>query len=158
MLYPFPLGNTLWKPADVIALLCQPGYMSPDDWRPITGCAVVLAESGGDPLARGKTIWKPGTKEHLSIDLGMFQLNTANNVEADPYPDIRRITIGDCFDPFQAWAHTWRLINKQRPGWQYNWRAWNAYTSGAHTKFEPAALDGMKTYRTVMGLPAGVFT
>ena len=155
--YPFPAGNVVWQPADIVALLCQPGYMSPDDWRPITGTAVVLAESGGNPLAVGKTIWKPASREHLSVDLGMFQLNSANNVEADPYPDIRRITIADCFDPWQAWAHTWRLINKQRPGWSYNWRNWMGYTSGAYSKHEPAALNGMKTYRSTVGLPVGVF-
>jgi hypothetical protein len=157
VIYPFPAGNVVWSPTDITALLCQPGYMSPDDWRPVTACAVVLAESGGNPLAVGKPIWRPGTIAHRAVAIGMFQLLTSVNVDADPYPDVPRITVAACFDPFAAWQHTWRLLNKQRTGWGYNWSGWEAFTTGGYRRHVQVALAGMRTYRAGMGFGEGGF-
>lgn len=158
MPYTFPAGNVIWKPVDIIALMCQPGYMSPEDWRPVTGCAIVLAESGGDPLALGKVVWAPGTPIHLTIDsLGMFQLILYYHTVTGPYPDIPPIPVADCFDPFKAWEQTWKTINKERRGWSYNWSDWSAYTKETYKPYVPLATAGMKAYRFRQGLPLGVF-
>jgi Lysozyme like domain len=157
MAYAFPAGNVIWKPMDIIALLCQPGFMSPDDWRPVTGCAVVMAESGGDPLATGPANWSPGNVAHLSIDLGIFQLNSYWHTVVDPFPDVPKITMADCFDPQKAMAQTWKVINKAKTGWNYNWTAWTAYQSGSYDKHVSASLAGMRAYRIAQSLPPGVF-
>ena len=158
MAYTFPAGNVVWEPVDIIALMCQPNYMSPDDWRPVTGCAIVLAESGGDPLALGRVVWNPGSPIHLTIDsLGMFQLLLYYHTVTGPFPDVPPISVADCFDPFKAWAQTWKTINKGRKGWNYNWDSWSGYTNGTYDKHVPAALAGMKAYRVDQGLPAAPF-
>lgn len=158
MPYTFPEGNVVWEPVDIIALLCQPGYMSPDDWRPIDGCAIVLAESGGNPLALGRVVWNPGNPTHLTIDsLGMFQLLLYYHTVTGPYPDVPPISVADCFDPHKAWVQTWKTINKGRKGWHYNWTPWSAYTSGSYDKFLTPALLGMRAYRASQGLPPGPF-
>lgn len=147
----------IWSARDIIGLICQPGFMSPDDWRPVTGCAVVLAESGGNPLETGPANWSPGLPTHLSIDLGGFQLNSYYHTVVDPFPDIPKITMADAFDMQKAWAQTWKVINKGRTGWNYNWTAWTSYNTGAYDKHVSTALAGMKAYRVNQGLPAGVF-
>jgi hypothetical protein len=157
MAYTFPAGNVVWKPVDIIALLCQSGYMSPDDWRPVTGCAVVLAESGGDPLASSRANWNPGNVTHLSIDLGIFQLNSYWHTVVDPFPDVPKIPVADCFDPQKALAQTWKVINKGKTGWNYNWTAWSAYDNGSYDKHVSTALAGMKEYRINQKLGPGVF-
>lgn len=158
MAYTFPAGNVIWKASDIIALMCQPNFMSPDDWRPVTGCAIVLAESGGDPLALGKVVWNPGNVNHLTIDsLGMFQLLLYFHTVTGPYPDVPPISVADCFDPFKAWVQTWKTINKGRKGWNYNWEPWSAYTEGAYDKYVPVALAGMKAYRINQGLSPAPF-
>jgi hypothetical protein len=156
--YQFPDGNTIWSPESIIALLCLPGYMSPDDWRPITGCAVVIGESGGNPLARGRVIWRPGTTVHRSMAFGLFQLLSHYHVNNRPFPDIPAITVADCFDPFKAWDHTWRVLKKQTQGWAYNWNGWDAYTNGSYKDHISASVYGMKDYRKTMGLGPGPFT
>lgn len=155
--YTFPAGNVIWKPVDIIALLCQPQYMSPDDWRPITGCAVCLAESGGNPLETGIANWNPGHPTHLSIDLGGWQLNSYYHTVVDPFPDVPKITVQECFDMQASMAQVWKVINKARPSWNYNWTSWTTFNTGAYDKHLSAALAGMKAYRSVMGLSVGVF-
>lgn len=158
MAWTFPAGNVVWKPEDIIALICQPGFMSPDDWRPVTFCAIVLAESGGDPLAINVN-WNPGNPYHLSLDLGMFQLNSKDNIDNPPYPDVPKITAQVALDPQPAWAHTFKLLNKNKPGWNYNYSPWSAYNGGSYDKRVPDALTGMKKYRatSVPPLPPGPF-
>ena len=153
MTYPFPTDpKAIWTPRDICALLCSDGYMSPNDWRPITACAVVLGESGGNPLALGKLVYKPESPAHLSIDLGMFQINSYWQVANDPYPTVPRISWADTFDPRAAWAHTWRVINHTRTGWHYDWSKWVAYTSGAYDRHLGAARRGLNEYRDTLGL------
>ena len=158
MAYEFPSPETrIWIPEQVIALLCQPGFMSPDDWRPITGAAVVFSESGGMPLRCSDANWSPLTNYHLTLDLGMFQLNEYSNVDNEPYPGLGKISRKECFDPFLSWNHVWKIINRTKTGWQYDWKLWTGYTSGAYDKHIRACLEGMRSYRTVMGLGQGVF-
>lgn len=160
MPYTFPAGNVKHTPADIIAVLCQPGYMSPDDFRPITGCAVVLAESGGDPLATGRAVWNPGAPTHKSIDLGLFQLNSYYHTVTGPFPPtVGPITVADCFDVQLSWAQTWKVITRGRPadGWDYNWSAWTAFRTGAYDQWLDEAVAGMRAYRTAMALPTGRF-
>lgn len=161
MAWTFPAGNVVWKAEDIIALECQPGFMSPDDWRPVTFCAVTLGESGGNPLNTSVN-WSPAVTgappvTHLSIDLGMFQLNSYWHTVVGPYPDVPPISIAQCLDPFTAWVQTWKVLNKQRTGWHYNMTPWHAFITGAYDKHISAALAGMKRYRSVSGLPPGVF-
>ena len=159
MAYTFPLSEVkTWNAEQLTALLCQDGYMSPDDWRPITGVAVILAESGGQPRRCSDANWAPERPNyHLTCDLGLFQLNEYSNVAVEPYPGVGTISRKDCFDPFKAWEHTWKIINRTKKGWQYDWSLWTGYTSGAYDKYLKAAFDGMRSYRTVMGLGPGVF-
>lgn len=157
MLYEFPSPNQVFTPTDIIALLCQDGFMSPNDWRPITGAAVCLAESGGDPLETGKAVWNPGAVTHLSVDIGIWQLNDYYNTVVDPYPTVLKISRAECFDPFRATQQTWQLINMERKGWNYNWNLWTAYKNGSYDKYVSAALGGMREYRDIMGLGLGVF-
>lgn len=162
MAYTFPAFDgdrpTPWKPVDIIALLCQPGKMSPDDWRPITFAAVTMAESGGDPLAVGKVIWAPGKETHLSVDMGMFQLNSYYTLVTGHYPGtIGPIRQAEVFDPFTAWDYVWKLLNRGRTGWQYNMTPWTAYNNGSYDRHVTACYQGMLEYRTVMGLPKAPF-
>lgn len=163
--YVFPAGNAIWSAEAIIAKMCRPGYMSPDDWRPITGCAIALAEAGGNPLALGRVVWKPGSVIHLSIDsLGMWQLESYWHTVTGPFPpDIGPITVAQCFDPFEAFEQVWKVINRGRTGWSYRWDDWSTAKSPdgikppAYDKYLSSALAGMKSYRAVMGLGAGVF-
>jgi hypothetical protein len=157
MAYTFPAGNVVWKPIDIIALICQPGFMSPEDWRPVTACAIALAESGGDPLATGRAVWNPGNVTHLSVDLGIWQLNSYYHTTVDPFPDVPKITVADCFDAQKATTQVWKVINKNKTGWNYNWTAWTTYNNGSYDKQIAAALAGMKAYRVNQALPPGVF-
>lgn len=158
MPYTFPPGNVVWKPVDIIALLCQPGLMSPDDWRPVYACAIALAESGGDPLIVSRANWNPGAPTHLSVDVGIWQLNSYYQTVVDPFPDVPKILFSDALDPFKSMTQTWKLINKGRTGWNYNWSAWSTFNTGSYDKRVAEALAGMKAYRLNQALPAtGVF-
>jgi hypothetical protein len=156
-MWTFPEVNVVWKPEDIIALVCQDGYMSPNDWRPITACAVCLAESAGYPLAVSKANWLPGTKSHLSVDVGLWQLNNYWQITVDPFPTVPKIAWADAFDPFKSWEHVWKLINVGRTGWNYNWSAWSSYNSGAYDKHVTTALNAMRLYRAKVGLPVAPF-
>lgn len=161
MSYTFPdqtVRPLPWTARDITALVCQPTHMSPDDWRAVTFVAVVLAESGGDPLARGSVVWSPLSPAHLSIDLGMFQLNSYwQHTAVDPFPSIMRITVAQCFDPFASWVQSWKLLNIARKGWGYNMSHWTVFDSGDYLKYVTPALNGMREYRAAMGLGVGVF-
>ena len=158
MAWTFPAGNVIWKPEDITALVCQPGCMTPDDWRAVTVVAVLLGESSGNPLARGPVIWAPGSKIHLSIAFGLCQLLSYWHVERGPYPDVGKMTIAQCFTPQPAWARMWLVMNRDRPDhWKYNLTPWSAYTKGSYKECAPAALAGMKIYRSKMGLGPGPF-
>lgn len=155
--YVFPERNLVWSARDVIALCCRPGFMSSDDWRPITFTAVLRGESGFNPLAISKVIWTPDKAHHRSVDLGIAQLNSHWNIDNDPYPDIPRVAVSDAFDPYLAFDHAWKLMNKQRTGWKYNMSAWHVYTSGVYNTYVLEALIGMREYRAVMSLSPGIF-
>lgn len=146
MTYPFPEGNVGWQPKDIIALLCT--KMSPDDWRPITGAAVLWCESWGSPRAIGKVIWKPGQPDHLSIDLGLFQLNSYW-WPGRPRPEV-------CFDPFKAYELVWPVLTRNKT-WSYDWTPWICYTGGYYKSHLNFARQGMIQYREIMGLPKGPF-
>jgi hypothetical protein len=148
MAYVFPGGNLVWKPIDIVALLCT--KMASTDNRPAVGCAVILAESAGDPLATGRAIWNPGAPTHLSIDLGLFQLNSYYTTVTGHYPDVPPITLAATFDPIQSWDYAWKLLNKTRPDtWHYNWNAWTAFKSGTYDKFLPGSIAALEQYRVL---------
>lgn len=157
--YPFPSEDrdAFWSATDITALICSPGYMSPDDWRPITFCAVVLAESGGMPHIVSAPNWDPGAVTHLSVDLGLFQLNSYYNVEVDPFPTLPAISIADCLTPLRSWQQAWALLNVDNDSWGYNMRWWSAYKEGTFVSRLPAALAGMRQYRQMMGLGSDPF-
>jgi hypothetical protein len=144
--YPFPAFGperplVWWKAADIIALLCT--KMDVNDWRPITGCAVVIGESGGNPLAIGKPVWAPSSPAHLSLDLGMFQLNSYWQTVIPPV----------AFNPWSAWEVAWKMLQVGRTGWSYNWSHWIAYTNLSYKRHLTTAYHGMQEYRQIMGLP-----
>jgi hypothetical protein len=145
-----PERPRIWTPMEIIALACMPGKMSPNDSRPEVWCQVVLIESGGDPLVRGKTIWAPGNAIHLSHALGMFQLMRRWHVEAEAYPGLAPMTEAETFDPFKAFERAWILMNKDRPdSYHYNYTPWSGFTNGLYdTSVRRAnARDGMTQYR-----------
>jgi hypothetical protein len=143
--------KTIWTPVQIIELLCT--KMSPNDWRPVTACAVVLAESAGDPLAVGKLVYKPGSPAHLSLDLGIFQLNSYYQTVVNPYPTIEPIGWADCFNPVAAYEHVWKLITIERKGWNYDWSKWTTYITGAYDNYVSTAYKAMNEYRdTVLGI------
>jgi hypothetical protein len=137
----------MWTATDIAALVCT--RISSGDWRAITAVAVVLAESRGNPLALGKFIIRPGHPSHLSLDVGMFQLNTYYQMSVDPYPSVPRITWADAVDPFKAWEHVWKLINVWRTGWSYNWTGWTAFKTDYYRQFITEAYLGMAAYRKI---------
>lgn len=153
-MYPFPDMSTderpgPWTPLDIIALVCQPGYMSPKDWRPATVGATFYYESaGGDPLAIGKLIWKPGHPLHLSQDEGLFQLNSYYTKVTGHYPSLPPITTAQVFDPLQAWPYVWEIMNKDRPdAWHYNLRPWHGFTSGRYDQWLDLFNSALVQYR-----------
>lgn len=141
--------RAVFTPTQIIELLCS--KMSPDDWRPVTACAVVLAESGGNPLAVGKLIWNPGAPTHLSLDLGLFQLNSYYQTEVDPFPSIPKITWAEAFDPIAAFEHVWKLINVERKGWNYDWSKWTTYVTGTYDRYVSTAYKALNEYRATLG-------
>jgi hypothetical protein len=152
--YPFPFKSDQvarpvpFMPRDLAALLCAPGYMSPNDWRPQTVVAVLLGEAGGDPLARGQVVWAPGSPTHLSIDLGLFQLNSYYHTVTGPYPSVPPITVADCFDPFKSRDQAWQVMIRDRPDtWHYNLKPWTVYKTGAYDVHMSAARQGLLDYR-----------
>jgi hypothetical protein len=150
MSYTFPVDpKAVWNPIDVVALLAT--KMPVDDWRIVTGVAVVLAESGGNPLALGTLVWNPGNPTHLAIDLGMFQLNSYYQTVVDPFPTISKIAWADTFDPFAAFEHVWKLINHTKKGWNYDWSSWTVYNTGAYDKFVSTAYKAVNDYRATLG-------
>lgn len=159
--YPFPPSGperpANWTPEQIIALACRPGYMSPDDWRPITWAAVVMGESSGDQLVRGRTIWAPGNPIHLSHAIGMFQLLRRWHVEDEAYPGWEPMTEAECLEPFAAFERAWMLLNVNRTGWAYNMSHWSAFEKGTYDQHITACYRGMLSYREVMGLGRGPF-
>jgi len=148
MAYAFPAGNVVWNPRDVCALLCTKMPMT--DHRVVTGCAVVLAESGGDPLATGRAVWSPGAPTHLSVDLGLFQLNSYYATVTGHFPDTPPISVAQCFDPIAAWEYAWKLINKNRPdSWHFNWSSWTVFKAGAYDAWLDEAMAGLAAYKAV---------
>lgn len=144
--YQWPDANAAWSVRDVVALLCT--KMDPNDLRPVTVAAVVLAESGGKPLAVSAVRWNPTSPTHLSLDVGLFQLNTHWHTVTGPYPDVPPITVAQCLNPFTAWEQTWKVLNKARPDtWHYNLTPWSVYKSGAYERHWDAAWQGLKEYR-----------
>ena len=156
--YKFPLTRkvrpSLWTAEDIIALLCKPEYMSPDDWRPVTMCAVVLAESRGDTLITGQTIWAPDKVTHLSQDGGLFQLNSFWNSEAEAFPNVPPMPHSDRYDPFKSMERAWILLtdNGTKKKWSYNMSWWTAYRNGSYKEHVSDAYYGMMVYRAGMDL------
>lgn len=152
-MYVFPTitgPSTTWSAKDIAALVCT--KMDVNDWRPVTAVSIALAESGGRPLAVSKLNWIPGAKAHLSVDLGLFQLNSYFNTVVNPYPDVPKIAWVDALDPFKNWEQTWKLINKGRTGWSYNWNGWTTFSSGVYKNFTTTALAGVNGYRATLGM------
>lgn len=166
MTYPFKVptnrdeATAQWAARDIIALLCKPGYMSPDTWRPVTMCAVIMGESAGWPCIISKPLWRPGLVYHMSVDVGLFQFNSRDHVDNDTMPGIglMRTSLGTLLDPHQAMARAWITLNHKKPnGWTYNMNWWMAYTSGAYRVHVTAATRAMREYRITMGLGPGAF-
>lgn len=110
-------------------------------------CCVVLGESGGNPFAVGKPVWSPNSVAHLSVDLGMFQLNSHWQGATPPM----------AFNPFTAYEKAWQMLNTNRDGWVYNYTPWIAYTNDTYKRHISAATQGMRNYRVAVGLPVGMF-
>ena len=123
--------------------------MSPGDWRPITMCAVILAESAGDTLITGQTIWNPGKPVHLSQDGGLFQLNSYWNCEVESFPKVKPMINADRYDPFKAMERAWILLteNGTKLGWSYNMGWWTAYNNGSYQDYISEAYKGLMNYR-----------
>jgi hypothetical protein len=121
-----------------------------NDSRLVTATAVVLAEAGGDPLATGRAVWNPGAPTHLSIDLGLFQLNSYYHTVTGPYPSVPPITVAQCFDPFASWDQAWQVLTRDRPdAFHWNWSQWTVYKTGAydaHMKTAQAGVDLLRTW------------
>lgn len=144
--YPWPAGNIKWGPRDLAALMHQRIGL---DSRLDTAVAVVLAESGGDPLETGRAVWAPGQVTHLSVDLGMFQLNSYYHTVTGPYPTVPPITVAACFDPKLAWNQAWEVLQRDRPdNFHWNWKPWTVYTSGAYDAHLASARGGVTSLRT----------
>lgn len=124
--------------ADIATKLTQPGRMDLNDWRPVTMCAVILAESGGNPQAVGK----PVTGTHgTGIALGLAQLLTSVHVDRAAIPGWPRLTVAECFDPDINLERAWQMMNVGRTSWTYNMTWWTAYNTGAYkTRITEATL------------------
>lgn len=146
---PSHLRPERWPAVDVVALMCQPGYLEPDDGRAVVALQVWLGESSLQPLVRGRTLWMPGNTAHLSHALGMFQLMRRWHVEDHAYPDLPPMTEAECLDPHTAWPRAWALMGKARPdSWHYNMAHWSAFTSGSYMRadYRRIAHDAMVAY------------
>jgi hypothetical protein len=134
-----------WTPIEIATMISRPGWLPVDDWRIVTVLAVLWQESRGNPLAVGPPIWAPGTFAHRSIALGLCQLLTAAHVDAGPYPNVPRMTVAECFDPYAAWARMWLVMNRDRPDrFLFNLKPWSAYTTGAYRQHLPLALAAVR--------------
>jgi hypothetical protein len=108
--------------------------------------AVGLAESGGNPTARGPNPPTPGCSAG-SVDQGAWQLNTCYHPEV---PDI-------CADDLACAAEATYRISAAGS----DWREWTTYTSGAYHAYLGAAdqaLAALAVASAAGGLPPGYGT
>jgi len=91
------------------------------DWA-ATWVAVILAESGGDPVAYNLVDHDPKSSAYLSTDNGLFQINS--------FWHGQRLRVHEANRPELAWDYAWDLAtaNGTRPP---DWSPWTAYRNGA---------------------------
>ena len=107
---------------ELARLVCRPGWAWP--YAAVTAMAVALAESGGDPHAV-HVVDRPDSPAHLSLDLGLWQINTWWHAE---------VPIAEALDPETAVAHAQRISTNGR-----SWSPWAAWKSGAYRRHLPRA-------------------
>ena len=106
-------------PAEIAALVVE---RVDDIDEAATWVAVILAESGGDPVAYNLVDHNPESVAYLSLDLGLFQINT--------YWHGSRITVEQSHRPADAWEYAWELAGGDRH--PPDWSPWVAYLNGAY--------------------------
>ena len=91
-----------------------------------TWVAVVLAESGGDPVAYNLVDHDPNGVAYLSTDNGLFQINS--------YWHGRLLPVHHANQPAMAWPYAWRIAtgNGTHPA---DWSPWTAYKNGAYREY-----------------------
>ncbi len=149
MEYPFPAGNEQWSPRDIVAAFCRPGMADPLDYQVAEIVAVMLAESGGNPLAVGTPIWNPGADTHRSVDLGLCQLNSYyhTTVGVEAFPGMPALTIAQAFDPLDNVQRAWEVIARTSDGFEPNLSWWTAWKNGRHIPHFDNAYAGLVAYR-----------
>lgn len=107
-------------------------------WLAIDFIAIALAESGGNAHAVHVVDRDPASKAYLSLDLGMWQINTYW------WPTV---SIADSLTPEKQWVHV-RTLSKHSDRWGYKLDLWTTWTNGRAYDFLSVA---RKAWNTVAG-------
>ena len=108
-----------------VALLIRNDGRIWDYWSSIDCLAICWAESGGDAFASPVVI-KPGQPAHLSMDVGLMQMNTYWQ---------RYMSLSEMLTPQTNISSAITLALNGSKLWKPNWSYWNAYNAGAHLKY-----------------------
>ena len=100
-----------------IATMVTTDISDPDEAA--TWVAVILAESGGNPVAVNLVDEDPTSRAYLSTDNGLLQINSFWHGANIPVHEANR--------PELAWAYARKIA-----GTPSNWAPWNVYRSGAY--------------------------
>jgi len=111
------LAGRAWSPKEIAGLvLSTPGFK--EDWHSITCVAIALGESGGYEHAINLVDHTPENRSYLSLDLGMWQVNTYW------HPDL---SIADSLDPEKQIIYVEEI--SKLPTWDRRWHLWRATES-----------------------------
>ena len=91
------------------------------DWHAVNCVAIALAESGGYEHATNLVDDDPDAMAYLSLDIGMWQVNTYW------HPDL---TIRNSYTPETQIVYVERLA-KKKDEWGYDWDLWVTWKNGA---------------------------
>lgn len=153
MSYPFPTDPAqVWSARDIVAGFCRDGMFDPDMPDATLVCAVILAESGGNPMARGVpgvSTWNGETVRW--VDLGMAQLNSHYHATpgVEAFPGMRALTVNEVFTGLTNIDRAFEVIQRSTKAGAVvpNLSAWTAWNNGSWRKHWPQAMNGHRLYR-----------
>lgn len=117
------------------------------EWQGINCIAVALGESGGYEAAIHLNDSNPTAASYLSLDLGMWQINTFY------YPQFSAKTL---FTPaLQLKLAVVPIAQPPAGKWAFNWNPWLTWSKGYArlTKYQAPARTALNQVRAERGLP-----
>ena len=142
-----PTSRTNWphRPEELAQLVADDGRLWPY-WSSITAVAIALAESAGNALAMPAVIHDPASPAYLSVDVGLWQMNSY-------WQQHRYTRISELLDPATncRLAVDLALTGRHNTPWRPDWSYWTAYKAGQAWEHIPRSRDAVNHVRAERG-------